>query len=269
MPSLLELQRDLRSALLADTDAPPSTVMGGPIDAAARVRVYRNNVVGNLTKALRLTFPAVERLVGADFFAGAAAHFISATPPRTADLYEYGSAFPTFLATFEPARGIAYLADVARLEWAVNLALHAPFVPAVTADTLLDIPESQQADLRFTPHPSLSLLTLGYPTKAIWEAVLDEDADTRASSLAAIDVTVGGEVLAVLRGSNGLTFLQLSPKAHGFACAVTDGQCLADALVLVPPEDAAPLLGGLIAHGLFGRCDLPEDRSQQNRGCNR
>ena len=269
MSSLRELQRTMRTALLAGSDTPPSTVIGGTLDAAARLRIYRNNVLGNLTGALRLTFPAIERLVGADFFAGAAAHFISAAPPTSADLYEYGAAVPAFLAAFEPAQGIGYLADVARLEWAVNLALHAPFVPALTASALLGVPESQQPDLLFAPHPSLSLLALAHPAKAIWEAVLADDAEARASGLAAIDIAAAGDVLAVLRGSDGLTLLTMSPIAYGFACALTDGRSLADALDLVPAEDAASLLGGLIAHGFFSRCDLPENLMQNNPGWNR
>lgn len=269
MSSLLELQRDFRAALLAGTGAALPTVIGGTLDATARVSIYRNNVLGNLTGALRLTFPAVERLVGADFFAGAAVRFISATLRVSADLYEYGAAFPAFLAAFEPARGIAYLADVARLEWAVSQALHAPFVPALTARALLGIPGSWQADLRFTPHPSLSLLALAHPAKAIWTAVLNEDAEARAAGLATIDIAAAGDVLAVLRGSDGLALLTLSPIAYGLACALAEGRPLADALDLVPPEDAAPLLGGFIAHGLFGCCDLPEHVTQQNPGWNR
>ncbi len=269
MSSLLELQRTMRTALLAGSDTPLSAMIGGASDPASRLRIYRNNVLGNLTGALRLTFPAVERLVGADFFAAAAARFISAAPPTGADLYEYGAAFPGFLATFEPAQNIAYLPDVARLEWAVNQALHAVFAPALTADALFDVPEQQQAGLRFAAHPSLSLLVLTHPAKAIWEAVLTEDAELRASSLAAIDISMAGNVLAVLHGADGLAFIELSRTAYEFACALTDGQCLADALELVTSDDAAPLLGGFIAHGFFGRCDLPASLTRQYPGSKR
>ncbi|HQT75777.1 MAG TPA: DNA-binding domain-containing protein [Rhodopila sp.] len=259
MPTLLELQRDMEKALLAgDAATPPSTVIGGALTAASRVRIYRNNVLGNLTGALRLMFPAVERLVGADFFAGAAARFITATPPASADLYEYGAAFPAFLAAFEPARGIAYLPDVATLEWAVNHALHATVVPVLTAEVLLGIPDEQRAGLRFAAHPSLPLLALTYPARAVWDAVLTGDVGARASALAAIDITAEGDVLAVLNGSDGLVLLHLSPSAYTLARALAEGQPLADALDLIPPPDAAPVLGSLIAHGFFGRCELPE-----------
>lgn len=263
MPSLLELQRSMRTALLAGSDATSIPVIGGAIDAAARLHIYRNNVLGNLIGALRLTFPAVERLVGADFFAAAASHFISATPPAGADLYEYGAAFPDFLTIFEPAQRLVYLADVARLEWAVNHALHAPIAPALTAAALLGVPDQQQASLRFEPHPSLSLLALTHPAKAIWEAVRNEGAESRASSLAAIDVSAAGDILAVLQSTDGLMLLQLSQTDHAFGCALIGGKCLVDALDLVPSEDAASLLGGFIAHGFFARFDLSEFTRQQ------
>ncbi len=266
MSSLLELQRTMRTVLLAASDTPPATVIGGTLDASDRLGIYRNNVLGNLTGALRLTFPATERLVGAEFFGAAATRFIQTTPPASADLYKYGAAFPAFLAAFEPAKGISYLAEVARLEWAVNLALHAPIAQVLTTNMLLGVPESRQADLRFTPHPSLSLLALAHPAKAIWEAVLNEDAQARASGLAAIDIAAAGEFLAVLRGSDGLTLLTLSPIAYDLACALTDGVSLADALDPVPVEEAVPLLGRLIAHGFFSRCDLPEKLRQQYPG---
>ena len=158
MASLLDLQRDFRAALLAGDGPPPPEVLGGPVPAAARMGIYRNNVIGNLTGVLRLTYPAILRLVGADFFTAAAARFIAAAPPASADLYEYGAEFPDFLGAFAPAGGLVYLADVARLEWAVNRALHAPSVPALDAETLLGVPEEQQAEVRLIAHPSLSLL---------------------------------------------------------------------------------------------------------------
>ncbi len=266
MSALLDLQRTMRSALLAGRDTPPPAVIGGTRDAVARLRIYRNKVLGNLTGALRLTFPAIERLVGVDFFAAAADRFISESPPASADLYEYGAAFPDFLATFEPARNIAYLADVARLEWVVNQALHSVLTPALSAAALVDVPSQQQQGLRFAAHPSLSLLALTYPAKAIWEAVLTDDRTRRASSLAAIDLMAAGDILAVLHGTGGLALIRLSRIAYDFACALTDGRSLADALEFVPETDAAPLLGGFIAHGFFGHCDPPANPTPQQPG---
>lgn len=252
MNSLLRLQRQFRTALLGDADAPPlPEILGGAVDPAARLDIYRNNVIGNLTGALRLTYPAIERLVGAEFFAAACARYIAATPPGSADLYEYGADFSDFLAGFEPARELAYLPDVARLEWAVNQALHASRAPAIDAAALADLPAEAQADLRFTAHPTLSLLTLTHPAGAIWEAVLTADPDERDAALAAVDPAAGGETLAVLRAADALELVRLSPEAFALARALVDGQPLADALDLVAPDVAVALFGGLLTQGFF------------------
>lgn len=251
MPALLDLQRRFRTALLCDGVAPPAEIIGETVAVAARFDVYRNNVIGNLTRALRLGYPAIERLVGADFFAGAARHFIVAAPPETADLNQYGAGFADFLAAFEPAAGVPYLADIARLEWAVNRALHAPPAPILTVDALRELPPECQAELCFAPHPSLSLLRPHYPARAIWQAVLSPDDDTRSARFAGIDLTRGDEALAVLHGSAGLDVVVLSDAGLAFAQALANESPLSDAIERIAAEDAARLLADFLTRGFF------------------
>lgn len=259
MPSLLDVQRGFRTAVLAGTGLPPSHIKDGPVSAAARLGVYRNNVIGNLTRALHLSFPAVERLVGDDFFAAAAQRFIVASPPHAADLNQYGEGFAGFLASFEPAESVPYLADVARLEWAVSRALHAPPAPALTAAAVSRVPPESQADLRFRPHPTLSLLSLDHPARAIWEAVLILDDDERDAQLEAIDLDSGGERLAVLRSDGAVHIEVLSGPALDLAHALTTDCPLGDALERVPAQDAAPLLADFLARGYFAGFSLATD----------
>ena len=260
MSALLDLQRRFRTALLdgdsaGDGAAPPPEVLGGRVDAAARLAIYRNNVIGTLTGALRLTYPAIERLVGAAFFAAACARFAAAAPPDSADLYEYGAGFAAFLDGFEPARTLPYLADVARLEFAVTRALHAPLVPALDAGALAAVPAEAEDGLRFLPHPALSLLDLAHPAPAIWEAVLTEEPELRAARLGAIDLDAGGAQLAVLHGAEGPALLTLSPAAFALARALADGAALgaalAEGLDPVAAAEAASCLGVLLTQGIF------------------
>ena len=258
MSALLDLQRRFRAALLGGAEvAPPPEVLGGLVDAAARLAIYRGNVIGNLTGALRLTYPAIERLVGAAFFAAACARFAVATPPDSADLYEYGAGFAAFLEDFEPARTLPYLGDVARLECAVTRALHAPLVPAMDAAAVAAVPAAAEDGVRFLLHPSLSLLDLAHPAPAIWEAVLTEEPDLRAARLGAIDLDAGGAQLAVLRGAEGPELLALSPAAFALAGALADGAALGEALECVPAAEAASCLGLLLTQGFFAGCRAP------------
>src|SRR5215470_6352362 len=88
VPTLLETQRALGASLL-DGDSAAAALLVEP-GLADRLDIYRNTFVIGVTKALRLTYPAVYRLVGADFFDGAAGQFIAQHPPRTACLDDYG-----------------------------------------------------------------------------------------------------------------------------------------------------------------------------------
>ena len=109
---------------------PAQPVPGGVISdngamPARRFAVHRNNVVAGLVKALQTRFPVVQKIVGEEFFAAMARVFVMRKPPRTPILAMYGDEFAAFIAAFEPAGELAYLADVARLEAARTRAYHA------------------------------------------------------------------------------------------------------------------------------------------------
>ena len=72
------------------------------------------------------TFATVQALVGEDFFRTMARAYVARTLPMQPVLAEYGVDFPAFVADHAPARGLAYLPDIARLDWALNAALQAP-----------------------------------------------------------------------------------------------------------------------------------------------
>ena len=125
-PMLLELQRAVYRSVIARDGAEGSAyVIADGIAPAARLGIHRNTFASVLTTALRLSYPALHRLVAAECFEGAARLFIEERPPQCANLDDYGSGFPEFLARFPPAAALTYLPDVARLEWALNRALHA------------------------------------------------------------------------------------------------------------------------------------------------
>ncbi len=86
----------MRRGLVQRDDEAAAALLAAGV-ALDRLDIYRNTIVTGLTKSLRLSFPAVERLVGGDFFDGAAQCFIASYPPREAYLDRYGSELPDFL----------------------------------------------------------------------------------------------------------------------------------------------------------------------------
>ena len=246
-PSLHEIQLAMRRSLLDEADdAALGYIVAAGLAPGQRLSVYRNTVWGALANALRLSYPAVQRLVGAEFFDGAARIFARGHPPQCADLNAYGAEFADFLQRFEPAASLAYLPDVARLEWAVNRALHAPDVPALDLAQLAALAPADHDRVSFTPHPSITLLRSDYPIDAIWRGVLQQD----DAVLAAIDPAAGAVHLLVQRSADEANVLRLEPDAWRFANALFAGQALGDALA----APGAPAAEWLAQHFAEGRC---------------
>src|SRR5215472_3159481 len=156
----------MRRDLLGNSDATVAATLCDALAPADRLSIYRNTSRTALTNALRLNFPAVQRLVGEDFFEAAADTFITRDPPHTAWLDLYGEGFPEFLQRFKPATTLVYLPDIARLEYAVSRALHALDVKPLEYSQLLDVEPSLQGRLCFDRHPSVSLVFSHYPVDA-------------------------------------------------------------------------------------------------------
>lgn len=133
-----------------------------------RFAVYRNNRMVSLLSALEARFPATRNIVGEEFFKAAARRYIAGEPPRSPIMMFYGDAFPNFLANFEPARSVPYLADIAKLEAARTRAFHAADAKALTPDLLAAVPPDVLAKVRFTLHPSLEIVPSSYPVVTIY-----------------------------------------------------------------------------------------------------
>jgi hypothetical protein len=229
MPALLELQRSLREQLFGDptrADARGGEALLAGDDGALRLAIYRNTAFATLVNALRLSFPAVQRLVGADFFEGAAHEFIRRNPPSSAYLNDYGADFAGFLAGYPPAAALAYLGDVARLEWAVNRALHASDVPRLDLARLAALGDSALSHVSFRAHPALSLLRLEFPADAIWRAVLEQN----DAAMAAIDLSSGPVHLLIERNPAGVQVRCLSAAAWEFTARLSAGRPLSAVL---------------------------------------
>jgi hypothetical protein len=238
MPALLELQRAMRAQLSGD--APPPDA-----DTALRLAIYRHTGISTLVQALRLSFPAVQRLVGAEFFEGAAREFIRDAAPSSAYLNDYGAGFPDFLRSFAPAATLTYLGDVAQLEWAVNRALHARDAPSLDLARLATLDEAALARVSFTAHPALTLLRLEFPADAIWRAVLDQD----PAAMAAIDLHGPPVHLLIERDAGGVQLRRLNGARWQFSARVCAGVPLHSVLHDGPDADASAWLAEHLSLG--------------------
>lgn len=160
MSDLGALQRRFVDRLFADDAA----------DADPRFAIYRRGAMANLRGALAAAYPVVLRLVGQAFFGEAAARFARAEPSRSGDLNAYGSDFAGFLARYPHARGLGFLPDVARLEWALHECGLAADGRSPDLAALAALDPERRGDVRLALHPAARLLQSPHPVLAIWEA---------------------------------------------------------------------------------------------------
>jgi hypothetical protein len=247
MPPLHEIQRAFRLAVFGQDTAIAQHVISDGIDAMERVRIYRNTAFSVLTEALRLTYPAANRLVGPEFLEAAATAFIVQHPPAHAYLTQYGHAFADFLASFPQAAALSYLPDVARFEWALNLAANAADAAPLSAAALGSVDPAEHWRVCFVPHPSLSLLRLDYPADAIADAVLAGD----EAAMAAIDLADRPVWLVVHRGPDGVDAQRLNEVEWNLTRQLCARTPLGPALERSPAPGATALLVGHLIKGRF------------------
>ncbi|MBG0808027.1 putative DNA-binding domain-containing protein [Methylosinus sp. H3A] len=248
MPTLLDIQRGIyRSLAIGDDSLAAPYVIDGGLSAEARLNIYRNTFLASLTTALHLTFPAVHKLVGAEFFEYAAGIFIEAQPPTSAYLDEYGSGFPEFLSNFEPARSLPYLPHVAKLEWAVSAALHADDVEPMDISLLAALSIEERSLVHLIPHPSITLLQSDYPVDVIWRAVLSQD----ENELAQVRLDSGAVWLLVERRANTIEVVSCDQATWWFAKQLFSSLSVEAAIESASTNDVDILLAGHLAAGRF------------------
>jgi hypothetical protein len=247
-----EFQSAFRRALL-ERDALSLQILLPEIDEGAlsadeRLDVYRNNVFASLTEALEETFPAVCRLVDERFFAYAAREFISLHPPGKPALIDYGAEFPGFLSSFQACRDLQYLPDVARFEWLMNVAAHAPDADAIAQDALASFLPEQAPNLALTFHPSHGFVASAFPIDRIWRANRPG-----ANENTEIDLAAGGVKLEVSRRSTQVVVRKLDKAEFAFRDTLSAGHPLGIALERAfaeqPDFAAADAVSALFAEG--------------------
>ncbi|MGQ0577768.1 MAG: HvfC/BufC family peptide modification chaperone [Betaproteobacteria bacterium] len=257
MPALRELESSFGRALLGNAqEALLDLIAADGLAPAARLGIYRNHVLVTLADALKATYPVVCRLVDERFFRYAADRYIPANPPAVPCLFEYGESFAEFLCAFGPCRHLEYLPDVARLEWAINRALHADDAAALDAARLGEVPADRIGDVTLALHPSVSFLCSPWPVDRIWRANQPE-----ADPDAIVSLDAGGAQLEVQRRGEDVVFRSLDAASYALRATLARGDSLehaAEAARNADPEtDFARVLQQLLADGIVTSIGAP------------
>jgi len=220
MNSLRELQENCYQAfVLGATDSLAPHVRNNGIAAKDRIQVYENNARETYRKTLLASYPVVARLGGEEFLRGLALKYMREQPSRCGDLQKFGANFPDFLHALYAASDFAYLPDVARLEWALEEVHLEPNEKIINVSDLAQVAAEDHPRLIFEIRRGLRLVSSRYPILTIWRANQPgEDAD--------VDLSVGGEHVAVLRRGDDLEMHPLDDSSYALLSQLAEGSTL-------------------------------------------
>ncbi|WP_353643103.1 DNA-binding domain-containing protein [Mesorhizobium sp. WSM2239] len=245
MSSLERLQNTIAQTVLGRPHSGVSSlVSAGRGNPYRRLRIYENNTRASLTATLIAVFPVTVRMVDERFFRYAASEFIRRDPPSEPRLVRYGADFPNFLRTFEGLAEMPFVAETARLEWAIAEALDAASLPPLTLATLDGDASGAAPELAL--QPSLRLVISHWPVLSIWSAhqngaspAMTESWERRA------------ERIALWRQGDTIRFLGLSSAQFSFRYSLKMGLGLEKAVSRsLTHEPMFDVLGALVS--LFG-----------------
>ena len=237
MTSLLDSQQQFYRAIFDK-----NKTMTGIDDS--RLNIYRQTIFHSLHNALSTSYPVIGKLVGAEFFRFLAKQYIQHYPSVSGDLNRYGDVFFQLLQSLPETAELPYLADVAKLEWSVQLAEnsrdHTPF----PIEKLIAVAPEHYPDLQFFLHPSVNLLSSLYPIADIWQAN-QRDGD------GVVELYTGEYYYLIYRVDYQVTVTSVNADQWAFLTAIQQGLrfgVLCDTLVDI---DVGSLLQQFIAQSVL------------------
>lgn len=236
--------------LIAQQEQMPDIALGlNP----AGLAVYRNNYRVGLIETLNMIYPVCGQIVGAEFMTGLAREYSKRYASHSGNLHRYGDSFGTFLQDFPPAQALPYLADVARLEWAVHRSYYAIDQSPLPATALIGVAAEQYGQLHFTLCTASALLVSPWPVVTIWQG-------HQPGHALQVNLYSGGEAALVHRRAGLVSVTPLSPGMAALLQALQQKQALADAaeqaLHAETGFDLQAALAQLFADGLLSHFHL-------------
>jgi len=180
MTQLETLQSQFQQALLVDQPLVSDLLSASGV---AQFGVYRVAYRARLRAALRDNFEVLPLVMGDDAFDALAHAYINTHPSSHYSLRWYGHQLCDFMAVNHALVDHPAMLDLARMEWALRNAFDAAPAPLLTSEALVAVPAQEWADLQFTLHPSVQLLSLQWAVGPIWhvlKSALDEVAPPEA-----------------------------------------------------------------------------------------
>lgn len=245
--TLARQQAALVAALQAGSPWPeaaalPLSSLPGPAgraDAAAGWRAYRANALAIAARALDAAHPTLLVMLGSEAMQALARDLWAAQLPQRGDLAHWGEGLPG-LVQAEPALAhLPFLADVARLDWAVHQASLAADLPLEPSGLpgLDRLADTDPDGLWPVFAPGFSLLQSRHPVVSLWLAHREGAAPQDLA--AAFQACEAGLAQAALVRREGwqLRVEELPPADADFTRRLLQGDSLGAALAALDGPD--------------------------------
>lgn len=179
-----ETHNGLVAAIVGVPEAQQSLagLISGSLTSDRLIQIYRHNFVSRFSDALMASYPQTCRILGEQCFRGLCRAFIQQEPFAEASLVNFGAGFADFMAAHSSMKKHAYGVDLARLEWAMEVAYNHAGDDAVS---------SRAGGLR----DGLQLIASDYALFDLWHFDGSQELDICASAQWVLVYTLGYEVM--------------------------------------------------------------------------
>ena len=219
--------------------------------SARGLNAYTSNAHSLAERSLASVYPVLAQLLGDESFAAFARAFWHAHPPQRGDLAHWGDALTGFIAASPQLADVPYLADVARVEWALHQTATAPDAEADLA-TLHHLMEQDPALLYLRLAPGFALVPSDWPVVSIVHAHGVAEGSTPDLSRVRERLHSGTtETALVWRQGFKPQVREALPGEPAFVAALHTGHTLDEAFSAIETFDFAVWLPQAVSTGLL------------------
>lgn len=212
------------------------------------LKAYQSNGRALAERALLAAYPVLAQMLGAESFAALARALWHASPPQCGDIAQWGGTLADFVSASPQLVDDPYLADVARVEWALHCCASAPNAE-LQAATLALLGSHDLDALQLQLAPGAALIRSPWPVASM---VLAHTEGGVTLAEAATRLRAGeAENALVWRQGYRPRVRQALPDEDWFVAALLRGVPLGAAMDAAPQLDINAWLTDAVPSGLL------------------
>lgn len=196
------------------------------LSALERLEIYRSGYHARLIECLVDDYPILQHALGEARFEALCRAYIARFPSQSPSLNLFGRHMADFCRS-EPLDSPGFCSDLAALEWAIVLSIHAPTASQLSLEDLAKMPAERWPSARLEANPSLRILRLEHPVNAYLQTYRQGGEPEPGAAR--------DNIVAVYRTGRSVWRLELTQAMVVLVESLAGGATLSDALGAVEP----------------------------------